>query len=296
MSLVLASSRGDGNPEIFDADWRDALESGKTRWLSYPALKPRTQTELFERVKADQIDALLHNIGLRSGRVLEYACGAAGMSAYLAHRGFDSIALDLSHHALKLARRNAQLHAVDDGSLDLVGGDVFHLPFKSNSFDLVMSYGLLEHFTPERLLVLLAETHRVLRPGGMHVVDIIHGCLSVRTFATILNFSASAILRLIQGDSTRIGSLYTAYFERLYENQLTPDAWQQLFEEAGLGQVVVQVCRPFPPLALSGPAEQLYVHFLQALLPLWRWFDSSPAPGLRWLGWMYLVYGTKPTL
>jgi SAM-dependent methyltransferase len=47
----------------------------------------------------------------------------------------------------------------------LVCGDVAHLPFTENSFDLVTSIAAFEHFYDVPSVV--AETRRVLRPGGL---------------------------------------------------------------------------------------------------------------------------------
>ena len=291
--LVAALERGDGNPDVFDAEWRTALESGDPRWLSYPAERAATQAELFEHVKARQVDQILAEHGIVSGRVLEYACGSAGMSSYLANRGFDVVAADLSINGLRLAQKNAQLRAVPSTHFAVSIGDVFHLPFADASFDVVMSYGLLEHFTEPVLVELLAETNRVLRPGGLHIVDIIHGRWSIRTFASLLNFAASASASAVRGQSERIPQLYRAYFENYFENTLHPADWARLFEASGLQQVVVQTCRPFPMLAVSGRIERAYVALLKSAMPLWAWFDATQLPGADTLGWMDLVYGVK---
>lgn len=291
--LVAALERGDGNPDVFDAEWRTALASGDPRWLSYPAECPLTQTELFEHVKARQVDQILAEHGIVSGHVLEYACGSAGMSAYLAHRGFDVVAADLSINALRLAHRNAALRAVPSHQFATSAGDVFRLPFADASFDVVMSYGLLEHFTEPALVELLAETNRVLRPGGLHIVDIIHGRWSIRTFASLLNFAASASVSAVRGRSDRVPQLYRAYFENYFENTLKPADWARMFEASGLQHVIAQTCRPFPMLAISGRAERAYVALLKSVMPLWAWFDATHLPGADALGWMDLVYGVK---
>jgi ubiquinone/menaquinone biosynthesis C-methylase UbiE len=287
-------SRANGNPEVFDAEWREALASGDPRWLSYPAEYPQTQAELLEHVKAQQIMGILADRGITGGRVLEYACGSAGMAAFLAHQQFQVIATDVSINALRLAQRNAALRAVPDEQFTTSVGDIFHLPFPDNSFDIVMSYGLLEHFTEAALARLLAETYRVLRPGGIHIVDIIHGRWSIRTVATIANFAASAGVHIISGRSHQLPQLRKAYFQHYYENTLHAWDYARLFQDSGLQQVHAHICRPFPLLAVSGTAERLYLAALRLALPLWRWFDRRNVPVLSALGWMYLVYGTKP--
>jgi len=285
---------GNGNPEVFDAEWREALASGDPRWLSYPAAKPRTQGELFEWVKAAQVRQILRRHKLHQGRILEYACGSAGMSVYLAKHGFHVVATDLSPLALQLALQNARVRGAPSERFSVSAGDVFRLPFPDETFDVVMSYGLLEHFTEETLVKLMQETNRVLRPEGLHIADIIHGRFSARTIATYLNFATSAMIHLARGEAKDIPRLYRAYFKNYYENKITPANWARLFQATGLEAVVVNICRPFPPLAASGRVERAYVQILKALLPFWRWFDRTDLPGLNACGWMYLVHGKKP--
>lgn len=40
------------------------------------------------------------------------------------------------------------------------------LPFEDNRFEEVYSHHVLEHFLPQRLILLLAEIKRILKPGG----------------------------------------------------------------------------------------------------------------------------------
>jgi SAM-dependent methyltransferase len=77
---------------------------------------------------------------------------------------------ELSHYRLK--RRVRQLVGVDldprvgqNPLLDAgIGADIYALPFRDNSFDVVFSIYVLEHV--DRPSALAAEVARVLRPGG----------------------------------------------------------------------------------------------------------------------------------
>ena len=55
-------------------------------------------------------------------------------------------------------------------------GDIAHLPFRTGSFDLVYSTGVLEHFLePEDRQRSMRELARVTRPGGRAVVTVPNG-------------------------------------------------------------------------------------------------------------------------
>jgi SAM-dependent methyltransferase len=97
-------------------------------------------------------------------RVLEVGCGAAQCARWLAARGADVVAFDLSHEQLR--------HAVAlGGGVPLVQADAEALPFADASFDLACSaYGALP-FVADSARV-MREVARVLRPGGRWVFSV----------------------------------------------------------------------------------------------------------------------------
>lgn len=289
-----AHSEQDGC-QAFDLDWQQALITRDLRWFSYPAEQPVTQTELFEFVKAGQIERLLSAQNIRAGRVVEFGCGSAGMSIFLANMGFEVYASDISTNALCVARVNASLHESPDG-LYFICGDTFCLPFGDGAFDVVMSYGLLEHFDERQLPKLLNEVLRVLRPGGLFLADIVPGPqrFSSRTVGLILSYVGSVLYHLVTGQGKKVGQLYETYFQHFYENVLDDREWARLLEQAGLQAVVVEVCRPFPPLAVRGRLERAYIKLMQAAMPLWKRFDGKNSWLSRRWGWMYLAHGMRP--
>lgn len=90
--------------------------------------------------------------------------GATGiMAAHKVGRNGKVTLFDLSEAMLAVARRKV----VQDGLQDRVSfktGDMVHLPFDSNSFDVVFStYSLCPLYDPEKGAL---ELYRVARPGG----------------------------------------------------------------------------------------------------------------------------------
>jgi SAM-dependent methyltransferase len=81
--------------------------------------------------------------------------------------GARAFASDYSLRALQ----HASVHNERLGTqTQLAAGDTFHLPYRSDTFDVVFSQGLLEHFSDPVPAVL--EQVRVLRPGGILCVDV----------------------------------------------------------------------------------------------------------------------------
>jgi SAM-dependent methyltransferase len=101
----------------------------------------------------------------RNDVVLDYGCGPAndlvGFAVY--GKAKRLIGADVSQTALSLARRRLDLHGVN-ATLLKVSDDVPALPLPSESVDYIYCEGVLHHVSHPDLI--LAEFHRVLRPGG----------------------------------------------------------------------------------------------------------------------------------
>jgi SAM-dependent methyltransferase len=112
--------------------------------------------------------ALLGDVAGR--RVLEVGAGAAQCSRWLARRGAQPVALDLSGGMLREA---ALLGRATGTDVPLVHGDAAALPFADASFDLACSaYGAVP-FVADSAAV-MREVARVLRPGGRWVFSLTH--------------------------------------------------------------------------------------------------------------------------
>ncbi|MBW1681157.1 MAG: class I SAM-dependent methyltransferase [Deltaproteobacteria bacterium] len=89
--------------------------------------------------------------------ILEAGCGSGRTAMLLSDMGYRVAALDLSR---SLLRRIMPATAFFTG-LSLLNGDITALPFSDKSFAICYSCGVLEHFTPEEIIFLLAEQRRV---------------------------------------------------------------------------------------------------------------------------------------
>ena len=107
-------------------------------------------------------------------RVLDLGCGEGrhAITAYL-NQAVDVVGLDLSQRDLQTAReRYTDFHDPDDSSRSVafLRASGLRLPFADASFDKVICAEVLEHI-PDYESV-LAEIHRVLKPGGTFAVSV----------------------------------------------------------------------------------------------------------------------------
>ncbi|MDT4894667.1 MAG: hypothetical protein QOE97_3702 [Pseudonocardiales bacterium] len=121
-----------------------------------------------ERVREE--DAHLLGDDLTGRRVLEIGCGAAMCSRWLAARGIEVLASDLSAGMLRHARAGAERTGIE---VPLVQADAQHLPFADNSFDIVFTAFGAVPFVEDSGAV-MGEVARVLRAGGRWVFSTTH--------------------------------------------------------------------------------------------------------------------------
>ena len=87
-----------------------------------------------------------------AGNTLEIGAGRAWISQLLRKRGWNTSGIDL----------NKQIALSYSSAVNFyIVGDMFKLPFKENSFDLITSCGLIEHFRIDTVREIVLEMARV---------------------------------------------------------------------------------------------------------------------------------------
>lgn len=106
-----------------------------------------------------------YGIDLHGQRVLEFGCNYGGSSIVLAFLGGQVYGIDVDASAVALARCNAARYGRGDIGLQHVS-DSRRLPFADGEFDFVLCNSVLEYVSPAELADVVAELHRVVKPGG----------------------------------------------------------------------------------------------------------------------------------
>ena len=178
-----------------------------------------------------------------SGRVVDLACGQGRHALALLERGVETVGVDASRELLE---RAGELEGGERLAGRLVRGDLLRLPFARASFDGAVQVqacvGYLGEAGDARAL---REARRVLRPGGLLVLDLLNparvrrtlvpeaahdaGDLRVRERRWLMDGGRRAAKQV---EVARDGTALRAWREevRLYER----DEVVELLEDAGL--------------------------------------------------------------
>jgi ubiquinone/menaquinone biosynthesis C-methylase UbiE len=105
---------------------------------------------------------------IKDKRILEVGAGTGRDSLFMAEDGANLFLLDYSLNSLILIKEASAGQA----PVSILGGNAFSLPFKDRTFDVVFHQGLLEHFKKPEAERLLRENIRVLKTGGLLIVDV----------------------------------------------------------------------------------------------------------------------------
>jgi ubiquinone/menaquinone biosynthesis C-methylase UbiE len=138
---------------LYDAEYFGGLH--KSHWFTNPPRKYEERNRDTLRV----VDAR------PSDRVLELGSARGDVTFFLARHVREVVGLDASDDALRMAERARLTRGT--GNVSFAKGDVADLSlFPDASFDAVAAIDLVEHVDDPTLASMLAESRRVLKPGG----------------------------------------------------------------------------------------------------------------------------------
>ncbi|MEU6773714.1 class I SAM-dependent methyltransferase [Streptomyces sp. NPDC046759] len=140
------------------AAWWDGFYSDRNRAVPFFAAKPD-----------ENLLSCLDRGLIRPGRALDLGCGPGRNALFLAARGFEVDAVDLSPTAIAWAEERAR-EAGAGAAVRFHRGDAFALTGSTGElrgpYDLVYDSGCFHHLPPHRRVSHLALLERVLAPGG----------------------------------------------------------------------------------------------------------------------------------
>lgn len=255
----------DGQRAFWNAYWQDQSVT----------MTAQTMTQILDRIKVQYLE----NILPPTGGTLEIGCGSGRLSCMLATKGYQTICMDYSPAAMGAARANYKQANVPGR---FIVGEGHKLPLATNSMDIVLSTGLLEHFPDPTHIV--GEMVRVLKPGGLFYSDIVPTKFS-------LFRSLDWVGRLKR---SWVGSKQTE--ESFYERSFTNREIVDMLRNNGLEKIHVfpaGVIPPYLPFVSRFPRlREWQVGLANRMQFMWRSLDATYLA--EWLGFYYFAYGKKP--
>ena len=146
-----------GSIDQFDKNWNLRPESNYIHWSPY---FPDNQIRLAFKCHFDLFTELEKN-KKSSKKFIELGAGRGSLSAHYSNKGYSVTLLDTSEEIIFRAKRIFKRFNLN---ADFVISDATKTEIKSNSFDIVASIGLLEHFEDPREL--LIESLRIAKKNG----------------------------------------------------------------------------------------------------------------------------------
>jgi SAM-dependent methyltransferase len=197
--------------------------------------------DLLKSCEWDPLTPYIHEYFTPPERILEAGCGSGRFVKYLSDRGFACAGIEFNADTVR------NVLAKWPG-LEVVQGDVLHMPYADDTFAGLLAIGLIEHFEegPERVL---AELRRVLKPGGIALITVpcLNGLRRLKgpfcgiTHMVRVNPLVRALFR--KKPHARWGwNLYRRRFRYhvwpewgdFYEYRFTPRQFEQVLRDAGL--------------------------------------------------------------
>ncbi len=222
-------------------------------------------------------------------KILECGCGGARTSLYLSLRGFDVTCSDYAPGAVRLAQDN---FAACNAKGTFLQDDLLNSKIPNESFDCVMSFGLLEHF--EDIRPIINSITKLVKPGGIQIHCIIPKKFSTEMIMNIALFPLHFVRNILLGNFDRIVIRSFRDFPH-YENSFNAAEYCNAFEregnsilrcEAG-GIIYPFLCLPF------GIGKLLARTFSKSISKLIRKIDRTESPILHFIAPTFYIVCRK---
>lgn len=282
-----------GSVEAFTANWKLREESKR---YHFKRGEPENQIQFAFQNHWRVFRWVLGDV--QSGNVLEVGAGRGSMSAFFAEDGFSTSLLDTSHDVLKIAASN---FSHDNLKADYVCGDALHLPYADETFDVILSIGLFEHFAD--IAQPLREQIRVLKPEGVFLGYIVpERLLSVQLLALPVNAFLSVLYGLYDFTRRGIRRKKSSPKQQLFRNTYSASQYLKILKGMNIAEAgsfgmfpvpLVSHSHRFPFSLMHHSLENNLVKLWKFLLSLNIWGVADPWTCPENWGLAYLVWAKR---
>lgn len=209
--------------------------------------------------------------------ILEAGCGTGQLGIFLSIGGRTVVGVDLSSASLALATEFKRRHRLQN--CNFLQADLFDLPLKSASFDLVISKGVLHHTADARAA--FKSICRMARPGGYVILGLYNQIGRIPTSIRAWSYRAfrsngsDYVLRNLVRSQEKATSWFLDQYAHPHETRHTVDEVLPWLEENDL-----EFVRAVPPIRIGESFSSSDLLFQPSELgPRWEhWVEQ-----LKWL-------------
>lgn len=137
-------------------EWEDIYRRYPLNALPWERGKPR-----------EALVELVEGGGITPGKCLDTCCGAGTNDIYLARKGFEVVAMDISPTAVEYAREAVLNAGVE---MEVLVGSFLELEFAPGEFDFVLDSGCFHHVLERDRTIYIEGIRRVLKDGGRYLL------------------------------------------------------------------------------------------------------------------------------
>lgn len=227
-----------GDSASFDTNWKNREESLYTHWTRGEV---ENQIQLAFRNHWTLFSELMEKEPHYNGgkRALEIGCGRGSLSCYFSDAEFDCTLVDLSESVIEVAKSIFEKNSL---KANFQVGDANALEIPDNSFDVIYSIGLLEHF--EDIEKPLKEQIRVLDKGGIWFGYI------VPKYTENVQKDYEWINEILKGYHKQTEQV-TVHKESVYRSDFGSERYVPILEKLGLKNIQVSGVYPLPMISHS---------------------------------------------
>ena len=184
-----------------------------------------------------------------TGPVLELGCGTGRITFPLARDGVHIVGIDRSGAMLlRAARRKRRLRKPQP--IDLVRGDIRHLPFPDGTFPLVIApYGILQSLLREKdLAATLGSVHDVLASDGIFGLELVADLPAWREYASRVtlrgkrrNGARISLTESVRQDRKKKLTLFDQVYEERHRGEVTRKQFTLTFRTLTVHQMAARL-------------------------------------------------------
>jgi len=224
-------------------------------------------------------------------KVMEIGCGRGSLSCYFSDAGYDCTLVDLSESILETAEKIFSNNHLD---AEFVVGDANDLDIPDNSFDVIYSIGLLEHF--DDIETPLKEQMRVLADGGIWFGYI------VPKYSNNIQKDYAWINDVLKGyQENQVATELNK--EQIFRSDYGSERYIPILERLGLKNVQASGVYPLPMISHSidfpfslmpqKSEQELVQYFKKILIEIEKKTGTHPWLCKEGYGNAFLVWGVK---